>query len=64
MYVTVNGARLFFDVIGQKLAHIFGGDLAHVRASLPLNERRELEAWETFATLLGLTREFNRDAPL
>ena len=48
--------------LARPIAHIFGGDLAHVRASLPLNERRELEAWETFATLLGLTREFNRDA--
>src|SRR5262249_46822110 len=46
----------------RPIVHIFGGDVAYVRAELPVAQRRELEAWETFATLLGLTRQFNRDA--
>src|SRR5262249_23518995 len=32
------------------------------RAVLPVAVRRELEAWQSFATLIGLTRTFNREA--
>jgi hypothetical protein len=46
----------------RPILHLFGRDLPHVRPGLPLAQRRELEAWETFGMLVGLTREFNRDA--
>ena len=35
---------------------------ADVRAKLPDRERRELDAWESFEVLIGLTQEFNSEA--
>ena len=49
-------------VLVRPIAHVLGGDLHHIRARLPAAARRDLEAWETFAMLTGLTRKFNRDA--
>jgi hypothetical protein len=43
-------------------ANIFGRDIDDLRERLSDDERRELEAWETFEALATLTRTFNRDA--
>ncbi len=47
---------------GVFIATVLGRDVADKRETLPDDERRELEAWETFAALTALTRTFNRDA--
>ncbi|HEY4403072.1 MAG TPA: hypothetical protein VGN55_00360 [Xanthobacteraceae bacterium] len=41
---------------------LFGIERADMRAQLPDPQRRELDAWETFAVLIALTRQFNREA--
>jgi hypothetical protein len=43
------------------LAHFFHRDFGDARSKLPIDQRRELEAWESFEALIKLTRRFNRD---
>jgi hypothetical protein len=44
------------------LGRPFGVERADIRAQLSDEQRRELDAWETFAVLIDLTRKFNREA--
>ena len=48
--------------VGRFVGRLFGIERADIRAALPDPERRELDAWETFAVLIALTRQFNREA--
>jgi hypothetical protein len=41
--------------------NLLGGNPTSDTSRLQLNDRRELEAWETFDVLVKLTREFNRE---
>jgi hypothetical protein len=50
--------------VGRFAGRLFGIERADLRAALPDAERRELDAWETFAVLIALTRQFNREAAL
>jgi hypothetical protein len=50
------------DHVGRFMGRLFGIERADIRAQLPDAERRELDAWETFAVLIALTRDFNREA--
>ncbi len=50
--------------VGRFAGRLFGIERADIRAALPDAERRELDAWETFAVLIALTRQFNREAAL
>jgi hypothetical protein len=50
------------DHVSRFIGRLFGIERADIRAKLPDAQRRELDAWETFAVLIGLTREFNREA--
>jgi hypothetical protein len=43
-------------------AHVLGRELEDERYKLAATERRELENWESFDTLIQLTRHFNCDA--
>jgi hypothetical protein len=43
-------------------AHVLHREVADERSKLPTAERRKLEAWEQFGSLIGLTYHFNRDA--
>ena len=47
---------------GEFAANVLGRDVVDERERLSDDERRELEAWETFEALTTLTRMFNRDA--
>jgi hypothetical protein len=51
-----------FDHVGRFIGRLVGIERADIRAQLPDPQRRELDAWETFAVLIALTREFNREA--
>jgi hypothetical protein len=44
------------------VAHFFRRELEDQRFNLPAAERRELETWENFETLIELSRHFNGDA--
>src|SRR5262245_28837397 len=44
------------------IAHVMHREVADERSKLPPAERRELEGWEHFGSLIDLTRHFNRDA--
>jgi hypothetical protein len=48
--------------VGRFAGRLLGIERADIRAALPDAERRELDAWETFAVLIALTRQFNREA--
>jgi hypothetical protein len=48
--------------LGTFVGRLLGIERADVRAKLPDAARRELDAWETFGVLIGLTRQFNREA--
>jgi hypothetical protein len=50
--------------VGRFAGRLLGIERADIRAALPDAERRELDAWETFALLIALTRQFNREAAL
>jgi len=50
------------DYVGRFAGRLFGFERADIRAQLPDAERRQLDAWETFAVLIALTRQFNREA--
>jgi hypothetical protein len=54
--------RRHIDLIGEFAANLFGHEQKSTTSNLPLNDRRDLEAWETFNSLITLTREFNGDA--
>jgi hypothetical protein len=43
-------------------AHVVHREIADERSKLPTAERRKLEAWEQFGSLIDLTYHFNRDA--
>lgn len=44
------------------IGRLFGHERPDVRARLSDAQRRELDAWERFAALIGLTRQFNQEA--
>jgi hypothetical protein len=44
------------------IMHVLRRELADERSRLPTDQRRELESWESFEALIGLTRRFNQDA--
>jgi hypothetical protein len=44
------------------VGRLFGIERVDIRAKLPDAQRRELDAWETFGVLIGLTRQFNSEA--
>jgi hypothetical protein len=48
--------------IAAFLAHVFGREFGDERSKLPTDQRWELESWESFEALIGLTRRFNQDA--
>ncbi len=48
--------------LGGFAGHLFGAEAAADRAKLSDAQRRDLDAWETFAVLITLTRQFNREA--
>jgi hypothetical protein len=48
--------------IAAFMAHVLHREFADERSKLPLDQRRELESWESFDALLGLARRFNQDA--
>jgi hypothetical protein len=50
------------DFIAGFAGRLFGIDRPDGRTQLSDAQRRELEAWETFGVLIGLTRQFNREA--
>jgi hypothetical protein len=50
------------DYVGRFAGRLFGIERADIRATLSDPQRRELDAWETFAVLIALTRQFNREA--
>jgi hypothetical protein len=50
------------DHVGRFMGRLLGIERADIRAQLRDAERRELDAWETFAVLIALTRDFNREA--
>jgi hypothetical protein len=44
------------------VARVFHREIVDKRSKLPTAERRELEAWEHFGSIIDLTRHFNEDA--
>jgi Flp pilus assembly protein TadB len=48
--------------VGAFLAHVLGREREDERYELPAAERRELENWENFESIVELTRHFNCDA--
>jgi hypothetical protein len=50
------------DYVGRFIGRLFGIERVDIRAKLSDPQRRELDAWETFAVLIALTRQFNREA--
>ena len=54
--------RRFLRHVAAFFAHFFHREFGDERSKLPIDERRELESWESFGVLIRLTRRFNRDA--
>ena len=54
--------RRWTGFIAGFVGRLLGIERADGRAQLSMAQRRELEAWETFGVLVGLTRQFNREA--
>jgi hypothetical protein len=50
------------DFTAGFVGRLFGIERGDSRAKLSDAQRRELEAWEMFGVLIGLTRQFNREA--
>ena len=48
--------------VGAFLAHVLGREREDERYELPAAERRALENWENFESIVELTRHFNCDA--
>ena len=51
-----------FDSVARFVGRLVGHERADVRARLSDAQRRELDAWERFGILIGLTRRFNQEA--
>ena len=54
--------RRALDHVRGMLGRLVGRERADVRANLPDPQRRDLDVWESFEVLTGLTREFNSEA--
>jgi hypothetical protein len=52
----------FFDRVGEIAANLLGHKQKSVVSNLSLDDRRDLDAWETFESLVALTQEFNGEA--
>ena len=50
------------DRLGRLVRNLFGRPHPDVRSHLSREERRELDAWESFEALINLTRAFNGEA--
>jgi hypothetical protein len=50
------------DSAGRFFGRLVGMERADIRMQLTEPQRRELDAWEGFGVLIGLTRQFNREA--
>jgi hypothetical protein len=54
--------RRLLHAIGEFFARVSAREIDDVRKRLSHADRRELEAWETFETQIGLSRTFNHEA--
>jgi hypothetical protein len=54
--------RRLWHRLAAVAGRILGREQADERMHLPAKERRDLDTWESFEVLIGLTREFNAEA--
>ncbi len=54
--------RMLFDSVGEIAANLLGRNQKSVTSNLSLDDRRDLEGWETFDALVALTHDFNGEA--